>query len=530
MFTKKVTVQNLLRMYAGQPATLVIVDQEVDGAGLSNFDGKRAALLKQLAGKPGKAVSPELARREAAANLKLRSEPEVFLVGFRVVPKWFQGFVDPLGPDVYPEAMWSKLAVYFHHLISDNLMNGENCWFQGGRYGAAKDLRGRQLPFLEGLSLGELSHIVQLALTNEQGGGRGLLSYQPDKTIAPRSLSQRHRLADLGLPVGEGPQRRVGQGCANDDERWAELRHVLRVVLSDHPEGRSLALLKVDIERRFGMILDQSVFREVKLSHVFESLELRNLFEVRRASQAGGASQVIVYLKDFPSTPASQGLPLSQGPISSISPPVSTPPAVTVPPPVHRIPTTNLVNQAPTLLRAARPVPGNFPAKQQCQVKFGVCGQYEEKRNLLGLQCQAPQGDRRLEPAKVGLSPSIRGVIEPPPGLSSVTTEGEAADCCPPGFMLAQGFSNGPPMEDFATRDTGREFFGPGLELAEDLLEGDSLFKDVGLFNNYSRKQVPVKSYSPYFNTEAQYQEKQSPGRIWGNDSLSYLPFGVTCA
>jgi hypothetical protein len=381
LFKKKINVQDLLRMYGGQPSTLVIVDQGVDGSVINNLDSKRAAILKEMAARPGKPVSPGIARQEVAPNMKLRGEPEIFLVGFRIVPEWFQGFMDPLGPDVYPEEMWTALAVYLHHQISEV---GENGWFQGGRYGAAKELRRLDLPFLRGRSLGELSHIVQLALTNEQGGGRGLLSYQPDKTIAPRSLSQRHCLADLGLPAGDGLLRRVGQGCTTDEERWAELRHVLRVVLSYHPEGRSLALLKIDIERQFGMILDQSVFREVKLSHVFESQELMDHFAIRREVQSG-AVQFIVHLKDSLSLAPPPGLELPEDPNSVPLPSLHPmekgmsegqclmPPSVV---PSSR----NVRNEAPTLLQAARPAE---------QFKFGA-HDHEEKENLLGLQNQAP--------------------------------------------------------------------------------------------------------------------------------------------
>lgn len=538
LFTKKITVQSLLRMYAAQPTTLVIVDQHVEGAA-SDLDSKRTGLLKKLAAAPGKAVAPEIARREAAGHLKLRTEPEVFLAGFRIAPKWFHGFVDPLGPDVYPEEMWRQLAIYLHSMISEN---EESCWFQGGRYGAAKDLRRRQLPFLEGRSLGELSHIVQLALTNEQAGGRGLLSYQPDKTIAPRSLSHKHLLADLGLPVGEGPQRRVGQGYATDEERWAELRLVLARVLSEHPEGRSLALLKVDIERRFGMILDQSVFREVKLSHVFESPEMRTLFEVRRAAQSGSASQVVVRLKDSaPTVTAPKARQTSQGPVS-VPPPVL--PAVTVPPPTHRVPMPNSLNSAPydvgQAREAARPVAGNFGAHQDGPLRWDSRGQ--DTVNARGLQHQAPLSDPRFAPAKVGLTHTLRGAIERPPGLSP-PTEGEATHGCPTGFELAQGFSNYQ-MEDFIgyqsalpenkqpamlqdfERDAGTDFFGPGLDFAEDLLEDDGLFKDLNIeLNTYSAAQAPIK---PFFDTEALIKERQwSSKSIWGNHAL---PLGVPCA
>lgn len=500
-FAKKITAQSLLRMYAGQAATFVIVDEHDSSA-----DGKRASLLNHLAANPGEPVSPEFIRQEAGANVKLRSEPEVFLAGFRIVPKWFQGFVDPLGPDVYPEEMWIQLAAYLQTLTYQNEDNG---WFQGGRYGAAKELRLRELPFLKERSLGELSHIVQLALTNEQGGGRGLLSYRPDKTIAPRSLSDRHRLADLGLPAGEQSQRCVGQDCASDEERWTELRHVLYTVLAPHPEGRSLALLKSDIERQFGIILDQSVFHEVKLINVFESPELKDAFEVRRSAQSGCRSQFIVHLKESSSMQAPPGL----DPLLARS-------AVIVPPPVHSQTEAphNRWNQGPTLLQASK----NVKSNRDYNLKSGPSGQEDEKENvrfgelkpegynLWGLEHEGTsayahlvmtsganattavegkdkysmidsgsagvsgyrqalrargacvhralqaevdtassfqlgvRNDPRWEPAKITFEPSFYGVgggPAPPPGLAPLSEDEDSESGCPPGFTFAKGFT-----------------------------------------------------------------------------------------
>jgi hypothetical protein len=492
-FSKKITVQGLLKMYTERPDTLVIVDHEVEGAAISNCDGKRTALLKQLAAKPGKVVPPEVARKEAPTSMKLRSEPEIFLAGFRVSPKWFEGFVDPMGPDLYPEEMWTKLAEYLHTMLSDDSEN----WFQGGRYGAAKDLRRRQLPFLEGRSLGELSHIVQLALTNEHDcrGGRGLLSYQPDKTIAPRALSQRHLLADLGLPVGQSFERCVGQGCQTDEERWQELCHVLQVVLSEHSQGRSLALLKVDIERRFGMVLDQSVFREVKLSRVFESPKLRHLFEVRRGpSQAGGPSQVIVRLKDpassLPMHASNTGLPATPGP-------------VTVPPPGLPASTKGTTQVPMQQTRGTLPAVNNF-----------------RPVGRIGASNAVP------EPAKVGLS--APRVIKPPPGLAASMSSGDNVadntDCCPPGFALAQGFCD-PSPEDFAA-NTGQDFFGPGLHYAEDLLEEEFKDKDSNFLNGLAKGFELANLMASHTNSTAPALAFQNSlwstgaANIWGKNSL----------
>merc|ERR1719265_2215200 len=134
-----------------------------------------------------------------------------------------------------------------------------------------------------------------------------------DKMIEPRILSQRHVMADLGLPLNNegGPEHPcIGMECETDEERWDKLKQILHVMLAGHPEGLSLALLKNDIEKRFKMVLDQSVFHEVKLSHVFMSPKLRTDFEVRRVAHQGGGSQIVVRQKDLPmSMPTGQEKP-----------------------------------------------------------------------------------------------------------------------------------------------------------------------------------------------------------------------------
>eukprot|EP00746_Dinoflagellata_sp_MGD_P010948 gnl/MRDRNA2_/MRDRNA2_122804_c0_seq1.p1 gnl/MRDRNA2_/MRDRNA2_122804_c0~~gnl/MRDRNA2_/MRDRNA2_122804_c0_seq1.p1 ORF type:complete len:545 (+),score=92.49 gnl/MRDRNA2_/MRDRNA2_122804_c0_seq1:79-1713(+) len=235
---QEIDVQDLLKMYANKPSTFVIVDEEINCAVTIGTDCKRTALLKGLASKPGEPVFPGLVRREIASNMIL-SETEGFLAGFRIAPEWFTGFVDPLGPDVYPEEMWIKLAAYLHILICDN---GQNHSFQSSRYGVAQELHSQQLQFFQGRSLGELRHIVQLALTSEHDGGRGLLRYQPDKTIAPCPLSQSNLLvlAELGFLDGTSSSLTC-KGFATGEETQPEL-HASILVPTEQPKVLPITL------------------------------------------------------------------------------------------------------------------------------------------------------------------------------------------------------------------------------------------------------------------------------------------------
>lgn len=330
-FPKKVSSEALLKIFARQTGTLVIADFEAESQRHANGDSNLSMTLKKLAGAPGDAINDELLKREVSEDLKLPAGSELFLACLRVVPKDFKGFVDPMEADPYPDDMWQKFEQYLQSLIDDK--KDEDFTFHGGRYGAAKALQKRDLAFLSDRSLGEVSHIVQIALerTDSPVRGRGLLSYQRDKTITPRALSQVHRDADLGN--ASGSEKCVGQDCETDEERWNELRTVLKTVLADHPEGRSLALLKVDVQRRFNKALQQSVFHAVKLSDVFQSPELSADFEVIRTPSKTGTSQITVRLKGAAIAGKSDGVK-STGPVvvpppakaGAADPPVADPP------------------------------------------------------------------------------------------------------------------------------------------------------------------------------------------------------------
>merc|ERR1719284_1152453 len=74
-------------------------------------------------------------------------------------PSWFKGWIDIDSPnDPYDEELWKNLA---------NFLDGEHT-FAGGRYGMARELMQRNLPFLKEHKLGEVCHIVQLAIQSRK--------------------------------------------------------------------------------------------------------------------------------------------------------------------------------------------------------------------------------------------------------------------------------------------------------------------------------------------------------------------------
>lgn len=82
------------------------------------------------------------------------------------------------GVDVYPEKMWAAAEAYFRRLGRQG-----NHRLPGGRYASAKALKGRDLPFLAGCTLGRICHFMQVALTK-----RRVLGYA-DGVIVPFSCS-----------------------------------------------------------------------------------------------------------------------------------------------------------------------------------------------------------------------------------------------------------------------------------------------------------------------------------------------------
>jgi len=90
-----------------------------------------------------------------------------------------EAFVDVYSPeDVYPTSLWTALALYFDSPECSSMS------LPGGRYSCAQELATRRLPFLAGLSLGQVCHVVQLAISQKK-----LLGYL-DGAVVPYRRSQ----------------------------------------------------------------------------------------------------------------------------------------------------------------------------------------------------------------------------------------------------------------------------------------------------------------------------------------------------
>ncbi|CEL98155.1 unnamed protein product [Vitrella brassicaformis CCMP3155] len=95
------------------------------------------------------------------------------------IPCGFRGWVDQKSSvNPYPERVWRQLSDYLCALLRDGgcgrgEATGELAYqFKGGRYGMAMELKKRSLHWTNEWTLGEMCHIVQLAIT------KGLLAYE----------------------------------------------------------------------------------------------------------------------------------------------------------------------------------------------------------------------------------------------------------------------------------------------------------------------------------------------------------------
>ncbi|EEQ97538.1 hypothetical protein Pmar_PMAR014276, partial [Perkinsus marinus ATCC 50983] len=83
-----------------------------------------------------------------------------------VVSPAFDGsfyFVSPHAGDIYDKAMWDAFRLY----LDEALQNGRRDLyiFPKGRYSCAHALEARKLPFFNGLTMGHLINVVQLAMS-----------------------------------------------------------------------------------------------------------------------------------------------------------------------------------------------------------------------------------------------------------------------------------------------------------------------------------------------------------------------------
>nr|CEL66065.1 TPA: hypothetical protein BN1204_018920 [Neospora caninum Liverpool] len=182
-------------------------------------------------------------------------------VFFTIDPPNAKGWIDINDShDPYPPSMWAEFSNFLYDtFLRSSAPNG----IGGGRYGLAKYLKQLDLPFFKGFSLGQLCHVVQLAISS-----KFLLAYE-DNVLKPVTACAVFANALLGLPDA----KRRGKKCITDIR---EIQVCIEYLLQRHPTGFTLSTLKRKLKDLYGRELCQTVFHCAKL------VDLMNLPELRK--------------------------------------------------------------------------------------------------------------------------------------------------------------------------------------------------------------------------------------------------------
>lgn len=134
-----------------------------------------------------------------------------------------QSFVDIYTPqDVYPAHMWADAAAYFQGA------GGKDMQLPGGRYSCAQALVNRRLPFLADYSLGQVCHVVQLAISQKK-----ILGYF-NGSVVPYNDSQtmkKEQCAVMQQPCGSSLESGSTTATTLPLATWETARSCLRDIL-----------------------------------------------------------------------------------------------------------------------------------------------------------------------------------------------------------------------------------------------------------------------------------------------------------
>jgi hypothetical protein len=181
-------------------------------------------------------------------------------------------FVDVYSPiDCYPAEFWAAAAAYFERLEGNAMI------LPGGRFSCAHCLAARNLPFLASYTLGQVCHVVQLAISQKK-----LLGYSSDG-ITPYAHSQ-SMLKDKAAAncasagVGELP-------LATWDSARQHLREALACSMREGSDSVPLSNIKRIFRSQFQTELSETALGHSKLSELLHDLRLRDICTVKLLDQ-----------------------------------------------------------------------------------------------------------------------------------------------------------------------------------------------------------------------------------------------------
>jgi len=185
-----------------------------------------------------------------------------------------EAFIDVYSPqDVYPAELWRAASAYFEGLDDASMV------LPGGRYLCAQVLAVRGLPFLAGRSLGEVCHIVQLAISQKK-----LLGYL-NGAVVPYKRSQsmvKERCAEHQRPCSAASQ---GKSLL---ATWDSVRTCLQEILRGLAPGQGsipLSNVKRIFRSKFHTELSETALGHAKLSELLQDARLSDICSVRLQGQ-----------------------------------------------------------------------------------------------------------------------------------------------------------------------------------------------------------------------------------------------------
>jgi len=238
---------------------------------------KRVAEL--AAGATSKAVSAvQLPNVDADCLLSVCEECELIRVEHEEGGDWSAllvnvraNLVNIYSPqDAYSREFWQEAQTYFESLV-------EGTVFPGGRYSCARMLINRKVPFLQGCSLGQLCHIVQLAVSQKK-----ILGYRNGRLVPysqSRSMMKEH-CAAYQRPCSVAVRSVPDLPLASWEAACEGLRTILRASGGDRPGTLPLSNVKRIFRHQFKLDLSETALGYSKLCDLLQDERFQEICTV----------------------------------------------------------------------------------------------------------------------------------------------------------------------------------------------------------------------------------------------------------
>lgn len=238
---------------------------EIDPEEMPKIDPKRLRRICEAC--PSLEVHPEEGREYSALFIGRANE-----------------FVDVRSEeDLYPEVFWTQVGEYFEQLDAETLR------LPGGRYACARVLRSRCLAFMKGFSLGEMCHVVQLAISRHK-----MLGYLEGHLVPFHASEERikEQCAINRQPFGQrkGSALALGYRLAS----WEDARQGLKGLLAGAVGQDAVVVRLSNVKRlfrsRWKMELSETALGHSKLQDLLSDDRLCDICVVK----GHGNGQILV--------------------------------------------------------------------------------------------------------------------------------------------------------------------------------------------------------------------------------------------